>query len=46
MLSQAQKYSKAFDETIYHTNNPELAAYYNSVFQRTGITNVSFRVTP
>ncbi|ELY2855686.1 RHS repeat-associated core domain-containing protein [Cronobacter dublinensis] len=46
MLSQAQKYSEAFDDVIYHTNSPELAAHYNAIFQKAGLNNVSFKVTP
>ncbi|WP_277183680.1 RHS repeat-associated core domain-containing protein, partial [Caballeronia sp. BR00000012568055] len=46
MLTQAQKYSDAFDEVIYHTNSPEMAAHYNAVFEGAGLTNVSFTVVP
>ncbi|MFD1803598.1 RHS repeat-associated core domain-containing protein, partial [Mixta tenebrionis] len=46
MLSQAQKYSAAFDNVIYHTNSPELAAHYNAIFQNAGLNNVLFKVTP
>jgi RHS repeat-associated protein len=46
MLTQAQKYSNAFGETIYHTNSPELASHYTKVFQDAGISNVRFEITP
>ncbi len=40
MLSQAQKYSNAFDEVIYHTNSAELASYYTQLFNSAGILNL------
>ena len=46
MLSQAQKYSASFDDVVYHTNSPELAAHYNAIFQNAGLNNVSFKVIP
>jgi hypothetical protein len=45
MLSQARAYSAAFDEVIYHSNSPELIAYYTTVFQNAGITNFRFILT-
>lgn len=45
MLEQARKYSAAFDETIYHSNSPELIAYYTKVFEDAGITNFRFILT-
>lgn len=46
MLDQAQKYSNAFDEVIYHTNSKELADHYSQVFSQNGINNVKFEITP
>ncbi len=46
MLSQAQKYSNAFDEVIYHTNSPELASHYTKVFSDAGLNNVKINITP
>ncbi|MBI0440445.1 RHS repeat-associated core domain-containing protein, partial [Dickeya dianthicola] len=46
MVAQAQKYSAAFDDVIYHTNSRELANYYGSLFQDAGLNNVIFRIVP
>ncbi len=46
MVEQARKYSAAFDEVIYHSNCPELIAYYTKIFQDAGITNIRFILTP
>ena len=46
MLNQAQKYSSAFDQVIYHTNSVELASYYSDIFKNAGITNFKFVITP
>nr|WP_314499563.1 polymorphic toxin-type HINT domain-containing protein [uncultured Chryseobacterium sp.] len=46
MLSQAKKYSNAFDEVVYHTNSQELAEHYSQIFNQNGITNVRFEITP
>ena len=46
MLLQAQKYSNAFDEVIYHTNNQDLATHYTRIFQDAGLNNVKIIVTP
>ncbi|MFZ6723816.1 hypothetical protein [Undibacterium sp. Ji49W] len=47
MLDQVIKYSSGFDGgVIYHTNSPELAAYYTQVFNNAGITNFRFVITP
>ena len=46
MLSQAKKYSSAFEKVIYHTNSVDLANYYTKVFNDTGITNFEFIITP
>ena len=46
MVSQAQKYSNAFDEVIYHTNNQDLATHYTRIFQDAGLNNVKIIVTP
>lgn len=45
MLNQAQKYSSAFDQVIYHTNSVELANYYSDIFKNAGITNFEFVIT-
>ena len=46
VMSQAQKYSGAFDQVVYHTNSPELAKYYSKAFEDRGLTNVKFLITP
>ena len=46
MLSQAQKYSNAFDEVIYHTNSQDLATHYTKIFQDAGLGNVKINITP
>jgi len=47
MINQAAKYSAGFDGgVIYHTNSPELAAYYTQAFNNAGITNFRFVITP
>lgn len=46
MLSQAMKYNDAFDQTIYHTNSSELARHYTSMFEKSGLTNFRFVITP
>ncbi|KVM84608.1 filamentous hemagglutinin N-terminal domain-containing protein [Burkholderia stagnalis] len=47
MVAQAQKYSAGFDGgVVYHTNSPQLAAYYSKVFGNAGITNFKFVITP
>ncbi|WP_135487785.1 hypothetical protein [Escherichia sp. E3659] len=46
MLAQAQKYSVAFDNVIYHTNSSELAAHYSAIFKNAGLNNISFKVIP
>jgi hypothetical protein len=46
MVAQAQQYSNAFSEVVYHTNSPELAAHYSSEFSRVGVSNFRFVITP
>lgn len=46
MLDQAVKYSRAFDQTIYHTNSVELVNHYTPLFQQAGVSNFGFVVTP
>jgi filamentous hemagglutinin len=47
MVDQAAKYANAYEGgVIYHTNSPELAAYYTQAFQQAGITNFQFVITP
>ncbi len=46
MLSQAMKYSNAFDKVIYHTNSVDFANYYTKLFNDAGITNFEFIITP
>ncbi len=46
MLSQAQDYSRNFDQVIYHTNSAELRAHYNALFAQHGLTNIRFELTP
>ncbi len=46
MLSQARKYSAAFDEVIVHSNSTGLIGYYSGVFEREGLQNVRFVYTP
>ncbi len=45
VLSQAQKYSSAFDQVIYHSNSSEFIDYYSEVFKNAGIQNVQFILT-
>jgi hypothetical protein len=44
-LAQAQAYSSAFDQVIYHSNSSELIQYYSSVFNDAGIENIQFILT-
>jgi hypothetical protein len=46
MLVQAERYSKTFDQVVYHTNSIELATHYNKVFTEMGMTNLKFIITP
>jgi filamentous hemagglutinin len=46
MIDQALKYSRAFDQAIYHTNSPELANHYGPLFRQAGVTNFEFVLTP
>jgi hypothetical protein len=47
MLEQAAKYSSGFAGGVnYHTNSPDLAAYYTQKFYDSGITNFRFVITP
>ena len=46
MVEQAKKYSAAFDQVIFHTNSPELAAQYTKMFQDAGVANFKFVITP
>ncbi|MEM7991965.1 RHS repeat-associated core domain-containing protein [Morganella morganii subsp. sibonii] len=45
VLAQAKKYSAAFDNVIYHTNNADFAAHYNAIFKSAGLDNIIFTVT-
>lgn len=44
-LSQAQAYSTAFDQAIYHSNSSEFIQYYSSLFNNAGIKNIQFILT-
>ncbi|EHP38838.1 hemagglutinin-related protein, partial [Cupriavidus basilensis OR16] len=47
MVTQAQKYAAGFDGgVVYHTNSPQLAAYYSQVFRNAGVKNFKFVITP
>ena len=46
MLLQAQKYSNAFDEVIYHTNSQDLAIHYTKIFQDAGLSNAKINIIP
>ena len=46
MIDQAVKYSRGFDQVIYHTNSPELANHYSPLFRRAGVNNFEFMITP
>ncbi|QDX20531.1 hypothetical protein FP568_04155 [Pandoraea pnomenusa] len=47
MVAQAQKYAAGFDGgVVYHTNSPQLAAYYSQVFSNSGVKNFKFVITP
>ena len=45
MLEQAKKYSATFDEVIYHSNSPQLIAYYAELFKMHGLRNIRFILT-
>jgi LysM repeat protein len=46
MIDQAVKYSRAFEQTLYHTNSLELANHYAPLFEQAGATNFKFVITP
>ncbi|WP_296228762.1 hemagglutinin [Ralstonia sp. UBA689] len=47
MVAQAQKYAAGFEGgVVYHTNSPDLAAYYSKVFSDAGVKNFKFLITP
>lgn len=47
MIDQARRYSAAFaGGAVYHTNSPELAAFYGQAFRDAGIENIRFVLTP
>ncbi len=47
MVAQAKKYSAGFEGgVVYHTNSPDLAAYYSKVFSDAGIKSFKFVITP
>ena len=47
MIEQARQYSVNFKGgAIYHTNSPELAAFYGQAFRDAGIKNIRFVLTP
>jgi filamentous hemagglutinin len=46
MIDQAVKYSRAFEQTIYHTNSVDLANHYAPLFERAGATSFKFVITP
>jgi filamentous hemagglutinin len=47
MVNQASKYSAFFDGgVIYHTNSPELATHYTNLFEKLGVQNFRFVITP
>ncbi|WP_175950777.1 hypothetical protein [Burkholderia sp. BCC0405] len=47
IVAQAQKYAAGLEGgVVYHTNSPQLAAYYSKVFSDAGTTNYKFVITP
>jgi filamentous hemagglutinin len=46
IVDQAIKYSNHFDRVKYHKNSVEFARYYNNLFQKSGLKNVEFIITP
>ncbi len=46
MLEQAKRYSKEFDEVIYHSNSQALIDHYSKVFRDAGLNNIRFVLTP
>ena len=46
MLDQGVKYSRAFDQTVYHTNSVDLVNHYTPLFQQAGVSNFKFVITP
>jgi filamentous hemagglutinin len=47
MVNQASKYSSFFDGgVIYHTNSSELATHYTNLFEKLGVQNFRFVITP
>jgi len=45
VLNQARKYTGAFDEAAYHSNNPEFIQHYRRVFERLRIDAAKFVLT-
>ena len=47
MMQQAKAYSSSFrGGVVYHTNSVELANYYTDLFEKAGIKNFRFKITP
>jgi hypothetical protein len=47
MMQQAKAYSSSFrGGVVYHTNSVELANYYTNLFEKAGIQNFRFKITP
>ena len=47
MVDQATKYSLGFEGgVIYHTNSTDLATHYSNLFNKLGIQNTKFVITP
>ena len=47
MMQQAKAYSLSFrGGVVYHTNSVELANYYTDLFEKAGIQNFRFKITP
>ena len=45
LIDQAKRYTKCFDQVIYHTNSKEFVDYYSKVFAKEGLTNIIFIIT-
>ena len=45
LIDQAKRYTKCFDQVIYHTNSKEFVDHYSKVFAKEGLTNIIFIIT-
>ena len=45
LIDQAKRYTKCFDQVIYHTNSKEFIDHYSKVFAKEDLTNIIFIIT-